>query len=112
MSFPNKTRSPDRTVPTEADATEVESAPKRKAMTEEQAREILDWSEGTGSEPVDDGIGEVLAMSPEDVMAKLLAAGYSADEVEALSDALIGAPVEAFASREAIREWLKRKAWR
>jgi hypothetical protein len=88
-----KTRSPDRTVPTEADATEVDSAPKRKAMTEDQAREVLDWFEGTGSEPVDDGIAEILAMSPEE-----------------LNEALVEAPAEALTSKEKMREWVKRRS--
>jgi len=105
MSVPEKTQSPDRTVPAEADATEVESAPKRKAMTEEQAREILDWAEGTGSEPVDDGIAEVLAMSPDETR-ELLSAGYSAQEVEEMQDAMADAPPEALVSREAMRAWL------
>jgi hypothetical protein len=93
MTSPEKTRSPDRTVPTEADATEVDSAPKRKAMTEDQAREILDWFEGTGSEPVDDGIAEMLAMSPEE-----------------LNEALVEAPAEALTSKEKMREWVKRRS--
>ncbi len=92
MTSPEKTRSPDKTIPTEADATEVESAPKRKAMTEDQAREILDWFEGTGSEPVDDGIAEILAMSPEE-----------------LNEALVEAPAEALTSKEKMREWVKRR---
>lgn len=93
MSSPEKTRSPDKTTPTEADATEVDSAPKRKAMTEEQAREVLDWFEGTGSEPVDDGIAEILAMSPEE-----------------LNEALVGAPAEALTSKEKMREWVRRRS--
>ena len=108
MTAPEKKPpSPDRTVPAEADATEVESAPNRKAMTEDQAREILDWIEGTGTEPVDDGIAEILVMSPEERRAELLAAGYTPKEVLELDDALLGAPAEAFASREAMREWVK-----
>jgi hypothetical protein len=110
MSPPEKARSPDRTVPTEADATEVDSAPKRKAMTEEQAREVLGWFEGTGSQPVDENIAEILAMSPEERRSELLAAGYSSKEVAELDDALIDAPAEAFASTEALRAWVKARS--
>jgi hypothetical protein len=108
MTAPEKKSSPDRTVPAEADATEVDTAPRRTAMTEEQARQVLDWFEGTGSEPVDDGIAEILAMSPDETR-ELLAAGYSAEELEELKEALADAPPEALASRETMREWVKAK---
>lgn len=107
MSPPEKSRSPDRTAPTEADATEVDSAPKRKAMSAEQAGEVLDWLEATGSEPVTEDIADILSMSPEDRRAELLAAGYTPGEVEELQNALTGAPAEAFASREAMIAWVR-----
>lgn len=112
MRPPGKKASPsaDRTVPSEADATEVDTAPKRKAMTEEQARELLDWVDTAGSEPVTEDIADVLSMSHEDVTAEALASCRTPEEAEELRCALDGAPDEVLASKEAMREWLKRRA--